>query len=126
MAETLRTVNVEVETRSIRPDDPFFDDKNLQIAENTSLEFWRSLSDDEHKAMIVLLRDTLTHLHADPESWMPGSLIPTPNGGVQIVITVQLGQIHQEVVLMRQRAEQHMVEMRDDLIVMRGELDKPR
>lgn len=116
-----QTVNIAVTTRTLSPTDDFFEAKTLQRLEDESLQAWREMSDDDHKALIVLLRDALGHCITDPEAWLPASIMANSDA-IQVVLTIKRGDLHNEVTLMRQRAEDHMATLRDDLIVMRREL----
>lgn len=120
--ELTRTVTFTVSTRPSPGDDPFYEKETLRDADAASLDYWNGLDTDHQRALATLTVDTFTHLATNPAAWLPRSLVAEPNSRVQIVVTIEVGEIQEEVCLMRSMAERGHAKMRDELLSLHGEL----
>jgi hypothetical protein len=120
--ELQRTTTIEVASRLVLDDDPSLDRVRVTQAEDLSLAAWRALPSDERRSLVLIVSEALSCLVADPEVWLPASLVMESNQKIEVVMRIDTGTLRETVQATRRRGFEYKMSQRDDVLALRKEL----
>lgn len=97
---------------------------NEQIAamERESLDAWQNISEEDRRGMAVIMRDCLIRLLEAPLEWLPTSIKPETGSRIGVFVVINLDEVTEEVLRMRERAELELTNQIHNIAGLRDEL----
>lgn len=120
MSDTKRTTTFVVDVYPIEDEDAFVE----RVLDRERQEPWSHLDPDQQQAMVIIMRDALTRMLEDPTEWLPHGLVPHSNDRLALTVLVKFDDIDEMVVSLRVEAERQVAARRDELIAIRGRLQR--
>lgn len=94
----------------------------IEAQERRSQELWDNLDDEERQATCVIVRDSLLRLVDDPNLWVPASLEPRAGERLDLLISISMSEVEDEVLARRCEVERTQKEATADLVALRDEM----
>lgn len=100
----------EVKIQHFGPNDTWRSRDELVKSEQDSQRWWDALDDPKREALVFIVRESLTQMLVNPDSWVPTSMEPADDHRVDLYISIHLAEIDDEVVHRKLEAEKQLVE----------------
>lgn len=97
------TFTLEAENLTHNPD--AWTTEQIAQMERESIEYWKDLPEQQHRALAVISRDCLIRLLENPLEWLPTSMVPASGMRLGMMLYITVDTLEQEVVDMREKAE---------------------
>lgn len=117
----VRYVTIEARRKKAGDDWEWTKDE-IEEQERRSRKLWDELDDEKRQACLVLCRDSLLRLVEDPGAWVPISLEPRSDERVDLLISISLTEIDDEVLKRRLVTERKVKDATADLVNLHDEL----
>jgi hypothetical protein len=111
---------IEAEVRSFAVIDERAHRHHVAACEHAARELWRDMNADSRAALVSLVREALTQMASDPESWLETSLVAVGNQTIGVSVTFRLGNVDEEIINMRAQREAIIAQQIADLERMSG------
>lgn len=119
--DTKRTRTFEVTCQDITGHEAWTNEE-IAAMERASLDAWQNIPDDDRRGMAVIIRDCLIRLLEAPLEWLPTSVKPETGSRLHIDIVINLDEVTEEVLRMRERAELELTNQIHNIAGLRDEL----
>lgn len=120
---TKQVHNFSIHADDITHDTSAWTTEQINAMERKSLEEWSSLSDDEKRALVVIMRDCLIRMIEDPLEWLPISLKPESGMRLGIFIYIGTDSVEKEILELRLIGQKNLNGQLADLVEL-SELGK--
>jgi hypothetical protein len=118
--DTERTRTFEVTCRDLCH--AAWSNEEIAAMERESLEAWQHIPEDDRRGMAVIMRDCLIRMLEAPLEWLPTSIKPETGSRIGIYVAINLDDVTEEVLRMRERAELELTNQIHNIAGLRDEL----
>lgn len=95
----------QIKTCHVTPGDRWRTKEEMAESERKSQSYWDGIDNEKRQAMLLIVKEALTQLMEDPNSWVPTSIEPENDNRLDIFISLHLAEVDDEVVRRKLEAE---------------------
>lgn len=115
-------MEVELRVKHVDRDHPWRTVQDLAEEEAKSEQSWEQMDPEQKSVVLLLVQVALERMIANPEEWVPTSLLPHQGERLDVFVSIYLAEVDKEVVRRHLEKEAEHLRARQGLVEIAQEL----